>query len=178
MPAHAGSCPAEGAAPKGILRRRPERWLFKGIYGLVLASALVAALDVPGGEANPGQDALWVLLTALTSGAAHGYAHVIAQRASGDGAAGASSRLRAVLAEWPLIAAVLPTVVMLLAAAAGWWAEDTGAGTALVLNTVLLFALGTSAARAAGLGRLSSCRAGLLDMLLGLVVIAADALIE
>lgn len=177
MPARAGRDPAGGAVPRGILRRRPERWLFKGIYGLVLASALVAALDVPGGEANPGQDALWVLLTALTSGAAHGYAHVIARRASGDGAGG-PSRLRAVLAEWPLVVAVLPTVAMLLAAAAGWWSEDTAADTALVLNTVLLFALGASAARAAGLGRLSSCRAGLLDMLIGLVIIAADALIE
>ncbi|CAM5262491.1 Integral membrane protein OS=Streptomyces tendae OX=1932 GN=GUR47_06595 PE=4 SV=1 [Streptomyces tendae] len=143
----------------------------------MLASALVAALDVPGGEANPGQDALWVLLTALSSGAAHGYAHVIARRASGDGTASAS-RLRAVLAEWPLTAAVLPTVAMLLAATAGWSAEDTAADTALVLNTVLLFTLGTSAARTAGLGRLSSCRAGFLDMLIGLVIIAADALIE
>jgi hypothetical protein len=169
--------PADAAGPRGMLRRRPEGWLFKGIYGLVLASALVAALDVPGGEANPGQDALWVLLTALTSGAAHGYAHVIAQRASGGGRAG-PGRVCAVIAEWPLVAAVLPTVAMLLAAAAGWWAEDTAADTALVLNTVLLFALGASAARTAGLGRLSSCRAGLLDMLIGLVIIAADALIE
>ncbi|MFD5284767.1 hypothetical protein [Streptomyces rubrogriseus] len=177
MPERAGHGPAGDAAPKGILRHRPERWLFKGIYGLVLASALVAALDVPGEAANPGQDALWVLLTALTSGAAHGYAHVIAQRASGDGTAG-PSRLRAVLAEWPLAVAVLPTVMMLLAAEAGWWAEETAADTALVLNTVLLFALGTSAARTAGLGRLSSCRAGALDMLIGLVIIAADALIE
>lgn len=82
------------------------------------------------------------------------------------------------LAEWPLAVAVLPTVMMLLAAEAGWWAEETAADTALVLNTVLLFALGTSAARTAGLGRLSSCRAGALDMLIGLVIIAADALIE
>ncbi|MDA5140078.1 hypothetical protein PEM37_01090 [Streptomyces sp. AD681] len=177
MPERADHDPAAGVAPRGFLRRRPEGWLFQGIYGLVLASALVAALDVPGEEANPGQDALWVLLTALTSGAAHGYAHVIARRATGDGTA-RPSRLRAAAAEWPLVAAVLPTVAMLLAAKAGWWAEDTAADTALVLNTVLLFALGTSAARAAGLGRLSSCRAGLLDMLIGLVIIVADALIE
>ncbi|WP_328564517.1 hypothetical protein [Streptomyces coelicoflavus] len=177
MNEHAGPAPAGSGTPWGILRSRPERWLFKGIYGLVLASALVAALDVPGEEANPGQDALWVLVTALTSGAAHGYAHVIARRASGDGTAG-PSRLRAVLAEWPLVAAVLPTVAMLLAAAAGWWAEETAADTALVFNTVSLFCLGVSAARAAGLGRLASCRAGALDMLIGLVIIAADALIE
>lgn len=177
MNEHADPVPAGSGTPRGILRSRPERWLFKGIYGLVLASALVAALDVPGEEANPGQDALWVLLTALTSGAAHGYAHVIAQRASGDGTA-RPSRVRAVLSEWPLVVAVLPTVALLLAATAGWWAEETAADTALLCNTVTLFALGFFAARTAGLGRLASCRAGAMDMLIGLVIIVADALIE
>ncbi|WP_328661049.1 hypothetical protein [Streptomyces sp. NBC_00334] len=177
MPDRADPARPGHPAPRGILRHRPERWLFKGIYGLVLASALVAALDVPGEGPNPGQDALWVLLTALASGAAHGYAHVIARRAAADGTAG-PSRLRAVLVEWPLTAAVLPTVAMLLAAEAGWWAEETAAGTALLFNTVCLFGLGASAARAAGLGRLSSLRAGALDMLIGLLIIAADALID
>ncbi len=170
----------EPVPARGLLGRpghHSDRWLFTAIYGLVLASALVAALDIPGEGAEPGQDALWVLLTALASAAAHGYAHVIAQRASADGPA-APGRLRAVLAEWPLVAAVLPTVAMLLAAVAGWWEEDTAADTALLLNTVLLFALGASAARAAGLGRLASSRAGFLDMLIGLLIIAADALID
>ncbi|KOT95982.1 MULTISPECIES: hypothetical protein [Streptomyces] len=176
MNAHAGAA-AGSPAPRGILRGRPEQWLFKGIYGLVLASALVAALDVPGEKANPGQDALWVLLTALVSAVAHGYAHVIARRASGDGAA-RPGRVRAVLDEWPLVAAALPTVVLVLAASAGWWAEETAVDTALGLNTVSLFCLGVTAARAAGLGRLASCRAGALDMLLGLAIIAADALID
>ncbi|WP_370739807.1 hypothetical protein [Streptomyces sp. EN23] len=150
--------------------------LFSGIYGLVLASAMVAALDATGEKADPGPDALWVLLTALASGAAHGYSHVIAQRASGDGAA--ASRLRLVLAEWPLVAAVLPTVGMLLAAVAGWWAEATAVDAALLFNTVALFGWGTGAARAAGYGWLPACRAGGLDMLIGLVIIIANALIK
>ncbi|UXI82536.1 hypothetical protein N6Q81_33005 [Streptomyces vinaceusdrappus] len=178
MPGHADPVPPHGAVPRGGPRYRPaEWWLFRGIYGLVLASALVAALDVPGDEADPAQDALWVLLTALASGAAHGYAHVIARRAAGGGTARAG-RTRAILAEWPLVAAVLPTVLLLLGATAHWWSEGTAADVALLFNTVALFALGFSAARAAGLGPLSSCRAGLVDMLIGLVVIAADALIE
>ncbi|MFD4258891.1 hypothetical protein ACFWR9_14965 [Streptomyces sp. NPDC058534] len=176
MADHTNPVPAGGAA-SWMSRHQQERWLFRGIYGLVLASALVAALDVPGESAEPGQDALWVLLTALASGAAHGYAHVIAQRAAVQGAAG-SSRLRAVLAEWPLVAAVLPTVCLLLGAVAEWWTEETAAEVALLFNTAALFALGTWAARTAGLGRLSSLRSGALDMLIGLLIIAADALIE
>ncbi|MFB7088948.1 hypothetical protein [Streptomyces sp. NPDC056296] len=178
MPDHAQHFQPEGTVPTGGLAPHlAERLLFRGIYGLVLASAMVAALDVPGEEADPGPDALWVLLTALASGAAHGYAHVIARRASGEGTA-RPSRLRAVLAEWPLPAAVLPTVLLLLGAVAKWWTEDTAVEAALLLNTVGLFGLGVSAARTAGLGWLSSCRAGAVDMLIGLVVIAADALIE
>jgi hypothetical protein len=160
-----------------LRRRPPERWLFSGIYGLVLASAMVAALDPAGEEADPGPDALWVLLTALASSAAHGYAHVIAQRASVDGPVTAS-RLRSVLAEWPLVAAVLPTVGILLVAVAGWWAEAMAVDAALLFNTVALFGLGASAARTAGHGWPSSCRAGALDMLIGLMIIIANALIH
>ncbi|WP_086878761.1 hypothetical protein, partial [Streptomyces rochei] len=149
MPGHADPVPPHGAVPRGGPRHRPaEWWLFRGIYGLVLASALVAALDVPGEEADPAQDALWVLLTALASGAAHGYAHVIARRAAGGGTERAG-RTRAILAEWPLVAAVLPTVLLLLGATAHWWSEGTAADVALLFNTVALFALGFSAARAA-----------------------------
>ena len=168
----------EGVAAGRILRRQPpEQWLFSGIYGLVLASAMAAALDAAGEEADPGADALWVLITALASGAAHGYAHVIAQRASVHGAA-TTSRLRSVLAEWPLVATVLPTVAVLLAASAGWWAEATAVDAALLFNTVALFGLGAWAARRAGQGWPSSCRAGGLDMLIGLVIIMLNTLIH
>ncbi|MEU3661444.1 hypothetical protein AB0E77_17065 [Streptomyces sp. NPDC032940] len=178
MPDHSPHVPSQGTAPRGGMRPElAERWLFRGIYGLVLASALVSALDVPGEHADPGQDALWVLLTAGASAAAHGYAHVIAHRASAEGAA-RPGRLRAVLAEWPLVVSVMPTVLLLLGAVAEWWSEDTAVDVALLLNTVALFGLGFSAARTAGLGWLSSCRAGLVDMLIGLLVVAADALIE
>ncbi|MGA5900326.1 hypothetical protein [Streptomyces venetus] len=178
MPDHADSGGPDGVAPRAIVRRQPpEQWLFSGIYGLVLASALVAALDAGGEEADPGADTLWLLLTALASSAAHGYAHVIAQRASGDGAA-TTSRLRSVLTEWPLVVAVLPTVGLLLASVAGWWTEEAAADAALLFNTAALFALGTWAARTAGHGWPSSCLAGGLDMLIGLVIILANSLIH
>lgn len=167
-----------GVPPRSTSRYRlPEQSLFSGIYGLVLASALAAALDSTGGNADPGPDVLWVLLTALASAAAHGYAHVIAQRASADGAA-TMGRLRLVLAEWPLVAAVLPTVLMLLAAVAGWWPEATAVDAALLFNTGALFGWGAWTARSAGHGWPSSCRAGGLDMLIGIVIIIANALIK
>ncbi|NYV78868.1 hypothetical protein [Streptomyces sp. UH6] len=175
MPDRADDVRREGVAPGAGPRRPPERWLFSGTYGLVLASAMISALDATGETADPASDALWVLLAALASCAAHGYAHVIARRASADGSAG-TSRLRSVLAEWPLVAVVLPTVGMLLAALADWWAEETAVDVALLFNTVALFAVGTSAARIAGRRWPPACRAGAMDMLIGLMIIAANAL--
>ncbi|MFF7858096.1 hypothetical protein [Streptomyces sp. NPDC007904] len=178
MPDRTDHARPDPAAPGWILRHWPaEHSLFSGIYGLVLASALAAALDAAGEEADPGSDALWVLLTALASGAAHGYAHVIAQRAS-VGRSATTSRLRLVLAEWPLVAAVLPTVGILLAAVAGWWAEGTAVDAALLFNTAALFGWGAWTARNAGYGWLSACRAGVMDMLIGVLIIVANALIK
>ncbi|GAA3494626.1 hypothetical protein GCM10019016_017260 [Streptomyces prasinosporus] len=164
--------------PRRAPGRQPsETTLFSGVYGLVLASALAAALDSPGETADPGSDALWVLLTALASAAAHGYAHVIAHRLSADHS-GAGVGLRAMLAEWPVVAAAVPTVVLLLTAVPSWWTESEAVNAALVLNTLLLAGWGAWTAHGAGRGRAASLRAGTADMLIGLVIIAANALIK
>lgn len=117
--------PASPSVPVSPARRAEplQRLLFGGIYGTILASALAAALDNDNGSPDPGYDALWVLLTSLASAAAHGYAHAIAHRKA-DGVPVTSSTVRSVLTEWPLAAAVLPTVAALLGAHAGWWGRN------------------------------------------------------
>ncbi|MEE1804751.1 hypothetical protein ACIQVO_20745 [Streptomyces sp. NPDC101062] len=159
-------------------RRRAEplqRLLFGGVYGTVLASVLVAALDHDSGRPDPGYDAVWVLLAALASAAAHGYAHAIAHRTAGETTV-TTSTVRSVLTEWPLVAAVVPTVAVLLGAYGGWWSEDAAIDVALLINTVALFGWGLWAARAAGRGWASSCRAGGVDMLLGFFIVGANVL--
>ncbi|WP_314175833.1 hypothetical protein [Streptomyces winkii] len=200
--------PAEsflGTVRSWFRRHRPhERLLFGGTYGLVLASALIAALENPGEHPDPGADLLWVLLTAGATAAAHGYAQVIAHRAArgrgaadvpdaadaadaaatggagdaGDAGAAAVRALRTVLSEWPLVAAVLPTAVLLSIAVAGWWKESDAVQAALWFNTVALFGWGTWAARIAGRGWAASCRSGGVDLMIGLLVVAANALIH
>ncbi|WP_258308375.1 hypothetical protein [Streptomyces sp. NWU339] len=66
--------------------------------------------------------------------------------------------LRAMPAERPVVAAAVPT--------------------ALVLDTLLLAGWGVRAARSVGRGWATSLRAGTADMLIGLVSIVANALIE
>jgi hypothetical protein len=172
-----------GAEPDGpgrggttAARRVPlQRVLFGGVYGTVLASALASALDEDHGQPNAGYDALWILVAALAAAAAHGYAHAISHWTA-DGRKATAESVRAVLAEWPLVAAVLPTVAALLGAAAGWWGEQGAVEVILTVNTAALFGWGLLAARAAGQGWGSACRVGAVDVLLGLFIVSANAL--
>ncbi|WP_232792438.1 hypothetical protein [Actinacidiphila yeochonensis] len=155
-----------------------ERLLFGGVYGTVLASALAAALENDSGSPNAGYDALWILVSAVAAAAAHGYAHAVAQWSGGkyQGRRVMLLTLRSVVEEWPLVAAVLPTVVALLGAYAHWWGEDHAINIALGVNTVALFGWGLWAARVAGQGWGTACRVGCTDVLLGLFIIAANIL--
>nr|WP_161302385.1 MULTISPECIES: hypothetical protein [unclassified Streptomyces] len=161
-----------------LAQRRGEplqRLLFGGVYGTVLASALAAALDHDSGPADPGYDALWILVGAVSSAAAHGYAHAIAHRMPGEKQVTART-VRSVLTEWPLVAAVVPTLATLLGAHAGWWDEESGIDVALVINTAALFGWGLLAARVAGQAWPGACRVGAVDVLLGLCIVAVNVL--
>lgn len=101
-------------------RRGPWDWLaqptalFGGVYGLLVSSSAVAALTQFGEVTRAARmdDAVWVLFTALASALAHGYAHQIAHR-DAQGRPGIRGVVRAVLAEWPLVVAALPTTLLL-----------------------------------------------------------------
>ncbi|QLJ03775.1 hypothetical protein HZZ00_24150 [Streptomyces sp. NEAU-sy36] len=165
---------ASGRPPGGHSTR--EAVLFGGVYGAVLASSMVAALSRYGGTtpASRRYDALWLLVTALASAMAHGYAHYIAERAPhrrGDG-------LRAVRGEWPLVTAVVPTVFLLAGSGWGWWPAKGVEYPAFVLNILILFGLGLITARQAARVWPSAVLMGLGDALLGLVVVVANALIK
>ena len=152
-----------------------QRLLFGGVYGTVLASSLASALDHDSGQPDPRYDALWILVAALAAAAAHGYAHAIAHWTA-EGKKPTVEAVRSVLREWPLVAAVMPTVFALLGASAGWWSEAGGISAILFVNTATLFGWGLWAARAAGQNWASSCRVGGVDVLLGLFIVGANAL--
>ncbi|MCM3298249.1 hypothetical protein [Streptomyces pseudogriseolus] len=173
-PAHPSPQPD---APRTVERRLPEPRLLSGVYGLVLASALAAALDSPDEQTTPGSDALWVLLTALAAAGAHGYAHVLSHRMAAE-RGGLTVGLRAMFAEWPVVAAAVPTVVLLLFAIPGWWTEAAAVEVALVVNTLILAGWGVWTARRAGRTWPASLRAGAGDMLIGLLIIGANAVIK
>lgn len=164
------------AAPAPHRHDTREVILFGGVYGAVLASAMVAALTAYGhsSQASRRYDALWVLVTAFASALAHGYAHYIAER-------GPHRRwdvLRALAEEWPLVAAVLPSVALLAAAGWGWLPPNGVEYPAFGLNMLILFLLGLVTARGAARNWPAAVLIGVVDALLGLVVVVANALIK
>ncbi|MGW2486364.1 hypothetical protein ACWCV9_03970 [Streptomyces sp. NPDC001606] len=170
----ADSTPAAAAPPRTHDTR--EAVLFGGVYGAVLASSMVAALSQYGRTSAAGRryDAVWLLVTALASALAHGYAHYIAERAPHR----RWDALRAMRDEWPLVTAVLPTVFLLAGAGWGWWPANGVEYPAFALNIVLLFTLGLVTARWSARRWPAAVLIGLADALLGMIVVVANALIK
>jgi hypothetical protein len=167
--------PVDPAAVAAAARTtRFQRLLFGGVYGTVLASSLASALENDHGQPDPGYDALWILVACLTAAAAHGYAHAISHW-NADAGSVTGMTARAVVTEWPLVAAAVPTLFALLGAYAGWWREDGAISVVLVVNTVALFCWGLAAARVAGQSWGAATRVGGVDVLIGLVIVAVNA---
>ncbi|MFI5468756.1 hypothetical protein ACIA6D_00855 [Streptomyces cacaoi] len=153
-----------------------EALLFGGVYGAVLASSMVAALSQYGHTSQDSRryDAAWLLVTAFASALAHGYAHYIAER----GPHRRGDALRTLVEEWPLVAAVLPTVLILAGAGWGWWPASGVEYAAFTLNIALLFALGLVTARWSRRPWAVAVLIGAVDALLGVIVVVANALIK
>lgn len=171
-----GMADTEAAASRPHQHDTREAVLFGGVYGSVLACSMVAALTQYGHTSRDSRryDALWLLVTALASALAHGYAHYIAERAPHR----RWDALRTLADEWPLVAAVLPTVALLAGAGWGWWPANGVEYAAFVLNITLLFALGLVTARWSHRSWSVAVATGVVDAMLGVVVVVANALIK
>jgi len=164
------------AVPEARRHDTREAVLFGGVYGAVLACSMVAALTQYGqtSRASRRYDAVWLLVTALASALAHGYAHYIAEREPHR----RWDALRALGDEWPLVTAVLPTVLLLAGAGWGWWPPKGVEYAAFVLNIVLLFTLGLVTARWSHRPWPVAVLIGFVDALLGVIVVVANAIIK
>lgn len=153
--------------------------LFGGVYGLLVSSSAVASLTEFGESTRAARmdDALWVLFTALASALAHGYAHQIAHR-DVQVHPGVRGVMRGVLAEWPLVLAVLPTTLLLCGAGLGWWRSEGIEYVAFGTNAVLLLCWGLLASRASGSSWGRAVMIGCADALLGVTVALVSTLLK
>ncbi|MFB6824658.1 hypothetical protein ACFCXA_24115 [Streptomyces virginiae] len=158
--------------------RRGVDWMFGGVYGTVLASALLAALHQKGESFTPYYDASWVLVTAATAGLAHGYSHHMASHLRDSPVHRWRLLGVALWNEWPLIVAALPTVLLLVAAGLFGWDAYAVTAVGLGLNTALLFAWGALVALRVGHRLGAALAIGMADATIGLAIIVANAVIK
>ncbi|MEU4843718.1 hypothetical protein [Streptomyces gilvosporeus] len=155
-----------------------SRELYSAVYGTVLASALLAALQRDGDQYTPYYDAVWVLVTATTAALAHGYANHMATHRKETPGHRWQGLLRHLWEEWPLVAAALPTVALLLASGAFGWPEGPSTLVGLGVDAAMLFGLGVLAARRSGYGRGGAVLVGAADLALGVLIASANAVIK
>jgi hypothetical protein len=126
----------------GVLQRVRERLVTPdAVYGLILFSALVGAVD------DEDSDALEVLLFSVASLVIFWGAHVFAGTIASHGAAtrlGAAFRRAVLHSSGMLYAAILPSLVLLLGVVHLVSADDA-VGLALLVATIILGVLGYSA---------------------------------
>ncbi|MFG2499270.1 hypothetical protein ACGFSB_13820 [Streptomyces sp. NPDC048441] len=150
----------------------------KGVYGTILASALIAALHSEAQVYTPYYDAAWIMVTAGTAALAHGYAHHMSTHRPGSGLHRWRQLVRELMDEWPVVVACWPAVGLLLLAGAFGWSEPPVTCTVLLLNAALLLGWGTFAALRAGYRRRSAVLLGVADAAIGLLIAAANAVIK
>ncbi|WP_267245529.1 hypothetical protein [Streptomyces sp. PR69] len=155
-----------------------RNWLFGGVYGTVLASALLAALQSEGTVYTPFYDAAWILVTAATAALAHGYAHHMSTHTPGSGAHRWRQLARTLRGEWPVVVASLPTVLLLLLAGWAGWTEAPVTTAGLTVNAGLLMGWGAFAALRVGYRRGSALLIGGADAAIGLLIAVANAIIK
>jgi hypothetical protein len=154
---------------------RTPQWLNGGLTGLVLTSAVVAALE-RGQSPNPVDDIAWVLVTLASTGLVRAYASFVATRNRRD--SHPRQALRILGREWSLIAAGLPAVIILLVSVAGSHPTLGAIRAVLSTNVALLLGLGIFGASKAGYRPFQAAALGVADATLGLLVILANALLR
>lgn len=149
----------------------------RAIYGTLLASGLVAALDTTHSTPRPYYDLAWLVITLATAAVAHGYSMLLTEHpAPGERLVAAR---RAVLGEWPLVAAGAPTVIVLLVTAlVGGSAGDGPIYLALAINVCALFGWGLAGARSAGYGLFAALGVATIDAVFGLAIIGLNILVK
>jgi hypothetical protein len=151
-------------------------WFNGALTGLVLTSAVVAALDHRGWTPRPIDDIAWILITLASTGLVRSYASFVTSRGQRSPA---SVTFPGMLGrEWSLIAAGLPAVAILLVALSARYPMLGAIHVVLGANVAILLGLGVFGASKAGYRPWQAAALGVADGALGLLVIVANALLR
>jgi len=136
------------------------------VYGTLAAAIAVA------GEAHDSRAAMaaTIVFTLVVYAVTHAYMHTVVAP-TGSVPRSSGTMVRAVLAQWPLVAACLPMLMVLGVASALDVNVDRSAEIALVAGVIVLFGWG-AASLPVGAGRRRRVAAGVFAAALGVLVVA------
>jgi len=117
-----------------------ERKFSAAIYGSILATSLVAALDVT--EATAQEMTLTLLTTTLVFAVAHAWSEAVAERIAFGHGFVLARLVELTRREWPLVEAGFVPGAALALAWAGVWSTNVGASIALALAVLQLLGWG------------------------------------
>ena len=155
---------------------RTSRSATEGIYGLILATTVIA-VSREYGEDDAGRVALAVLVTATVFSLAHVYAALLGKGVS-QGTPTRAEAARALRDHWALVEVAIPLIGVLGLGAVGVFPDRTALVAATVLALVELAAAGGYAAIRHGADLRGTIFSAAIALVLGLALVLLKALVH
>jgi hypothetical protein len=149
----------------------------EGIYGLILATAVIAIsreLD----PSDAGEAALSTLVTALVFWLAHVYARLLGKGVSHDRSSSLGAVAMTMREKWSLVEVAIPLVLVLALGAIGVIPDRAALVVATALALVELAATGAYAAVTRGAGPARTFASAMIAVALGLLIVLLKVLIH
>jgi hypothetical protein len=149
----------------------------EGIYGLILATAVIA-VSREYGEADAGRVAMAVLVTAIVFSLAHVYAALLGRGVSQEQALTRAEVVQALRDHFSLVEVAIPLIGVLGLGAIGVIPDRTALVAATVLALVELAAVGGYAAIRHGAGPRGTILSAAIALALGLALVLLKGLVH
>jgi hypothetical protein len=173
----AAAAPAAAAEPDPLSERMPTADHFAAaVYGSILVTALVAALDHE--HATKGALVGGVAATVGVFWLAHVWSGLVGQRAVEGGKFDWGAIRHIAAEEWPMIEAALLPLAALLLAWAGLWSTEVGIDIALGIGIAHLIGWGVVVGRRAYGTWFAAALTGIVDGALGIGIVVLETAIH
>jgi hypothetical protein len=151
------------------MRREPAN-LARAIYGNVLATSLVVAFSEDDAY-SPAEIAVSVFVTGLVFWLAHAYSSLVAERYAVGRRLTRSDVGAEFYAEWPVLQAFFPPIVVLLLGAIGLLSNDTAITLAIAAGLVSMVLWGLAIGRRDRMSPLALAGMVLFNVLFGAAIV-------
>jgi hypothetical protein len=150
----------------------------QGVYGLILATTVIAVSRETASSPDAGRTAATVLVVAVVFWLAHAYASLLGMALSQERGLTRGDVAEALRENWSLVEVTVPLVLMLALGAIGVISDRSALVAAAVIALVELTAAGGYAARRRDASPLGTIFSAAIALALGAMVVLLKALIH